>query len=146
MNTIYKIKTIKLEYKINDHKASKKITTPAMASDLLCQIFRELDVDQEHFCVLALNSDNRITGYKILASGGQASTIADPKILFRNALLLGAVGIILAHNHPSGCAEMSEGDIVLTEQLKKCGEMLGIEILDHIVIAGKKFYSWKKGK
>lgn len=137
---IYKIKTIKLEYKIQE--TNTIISKPESAFNLLKEIYKDLDVDQEHFCLLALNSKNKITGYKITASGGQTSGMVDPKIIFRNALLLGAVGIILAHNHPSGDITPSQDDIELTLKLTKCAEFLEIKLLDHIVFSNNKYYSF----
>lgn len=138
---IYKIKTIKVEYNIKE-KTTGHINTSETAFNLLKEIYRELDVDQEHFCILALNSRNEITGYKIITSGGQTNAIIDPKIVFRNSLLLGAVKLILAHNHPSGDVEPSSGDIVMNTNLKHCADLLDIKLLDHIVFSQNKFYSF----
>lgn len=88
-----------------------------------------------------LNSKNRITGFKTIFSGGQNSAQVDPKIIFRNALLFGAVSIILIHNHPSGDVEPSEDDLEMTHKLKLAGEFLNIKVLDHIIISQSDFYS-----
>ena len=139
---IYKIKTIKIQYKIKENETNNIIKTSENAYNLLKEIYKDLDVDQEHFCILVLNSRNEITGYKIVAMGGQTAAMVDPKIIFRNALLLGATGIILAHNHPSQVTNPSQDDIEMTLRFKKCGEFLEIDILDHLIISSNSFYSF----
>ena len=141
---IYKIKTIKIEYKIKESEKTKNelVNNVLNAAKLLREIYKDLDVDQEHFALLALNNQNRITGYKIIASGGQGSARVDPKIVFRNALLLGATAIIIAHNHPSANAIPSQADIDLTKNLKKCGRFLTLPILDHIIFTETEEYSF----
>ena|SRR3990167_10296513 len=141
---IYKIKTIKIEYKIKESEKTKNelVNNVLNAAKLLREIYKDLDVDQEHFALLALNNQNRITGYKIIASGGQCSARIDPKIVFRNALLLGATGIIIAHNHPSGNATPSQSDIDLTKDLKECARLLNLPILDHIIFTETEEYSF----
>lgn len=138
---IYKVKTIQISYKLKEQDP-EKISTEQEAFILAKRIYQDLDVDQEHFSILALNTRNETTGYKIISSGGQASALIDPKVVFRNALLLGAVSIILVHNHPSGGTTPSEEDIDLTHKLKKCGDFLQIRVLDHIIIANDKYYSF----
>jgi DNA repair protein RadC len=71
-----------------------------------------------------------------------AGTIADPKIIFKLALEELASGIILAHNHPSGNLVASQADIDLTKKLQASGKMLEIQVLDHLIIAGKKYFSF----
>jgi len=139
-HTIYRIKTIRIELKIQDF--NKKATSSYQAFKILSGIFQDLDADQEHFVVLTLNSRNAITGYKVVCSGGQAEAAVDLKVLFRNVLLLGAVSIIIAHNHPSGDLLPSDDDIELTHRIKKCCEFLGVGLLDHIIIAKDKYFSF----
>ena len=136
---LYKVKTIKIEYKIKENMVKATINKAELAVELLRQIYQELDVDQEHFCILALNNHLNITGYKIISSGGQSSATIDPKIVFRNALLLGAANIILAHNHPSGNITASNQDIEITKKLKECGELLQINVIDHIIFSQQDY-------
>ncbi|MFT5383884.1 MAG: DNA repair protein RadC [Saprospiraceae bacterium] len=78
-----------------------------------------------------------------ISSGGMAGTVVDAKIIFRKALENGpASGIILAHNHPSGNLKPSQADIDITKKLKKAGETLDINVLDHLIIAGQSYYSF----
>jgi len=132
---LYEIETIKIKYNISDAAPdAQKISSSAQAAALLQEIYKGLDVDQEHLILLALNSDNKITGYKVLFSGGQNECTMDFKIIFRSALFLGAAGIIIAHNHPSGALNASNHDREFTRELKKASELMGIRYLDHIII------------
>jgi len=141
IDTIYKIKTIKVELKVSDF-GKEKADTPYRAFKILYGIFQNLDADQEHFVVLTLNSRNAITGYRVVSSGGQDEAAVDLKVLFRSALLLGAVSIIVAHNHPSGELLPSDDDISLTTRIKKACQILGLKLLDHIIIAGSRYLSF----
>lgn len=107
-------------------------------------IYTTLDDDQEHFIILVLNVAKELIGYKVIASGTQDSVQIDPKILFRNALLLGAAGIILVHNHPSGTSDPSSSDIELTNKLLAGGRHLDLEIVDHIIYSRRGMTSLRQ--
>lgn len=101
-----------------------------------------LDMPHEEFWILLLNRANRVIAKKQVSQGGVAGTVADPKIIFKMALESLASGIILAHNHPSGNLTASEADINLTKKLKEGGKLLEIQVLDHLILAGQKYFSF----
>ncbi|HEU5289844.1 MAG TPA: DNA repair protein RadC [Cyclobacteriaceae bacterium] len=101
-----------------------------------------LDIPHEAFWIVLLNRANRVIKKHQISQGGVAGTVADPKIIFKIALEELASGIILAHNHPSGNLSASKADIDLTRKLKESGRLLEIEVLDHLIIAGKKYMSF----
>lgn len=101
-----------------------------------------LDIPHEEFWVLILNRANRIIKKHQISQGGVAGTVADPKIIYKSALDSLASGIILAHNHPSGNLTPSQADIDLTKKLREAGKMLEIQVLDHIIVAGQKYFSF----
>ncbi len=140
---IYQIKTIKVRLKICESK-NEQVFTPTDAQKIVQGIFETLDADQEHFILLSLDAKNVVKGYKVITSGGQANANPDLKILFRNALLLGANCIIVAHNHPSGDPEPSEEDIYFTKKVKEASEVLQITFLDHIIIGKNKHWAWSE--
>lgn len=109
------------------------VTRPADVHDVLGSLFAGLDDDQEHFLLLVLNQARQITGYKLLASGAQDFVVVDAKIVFRNALLLGAACVIVAHNHPSGSLVPSAADWTITRKLIQAGRVLDVPVLDHIL-------------
>lgn len=101
-----------------------------------------LDIPHEEFWVLILNRANRVIKKHQISQGGVAGTVADPKIIYKSALDSLASGIILAHNHPSGNLTPSQADIELTKKLREAGKMLEIQVLDHIIVAGQKYFSF----
>jgi DNA repair protein RadC len=126
-------------------KESEPDEKPRIASstDVFDNIKAELmDIPHEEFWVLLLNRANRVTKKKQISLGGVAGTVADPKIIFKLALEELASGIILAHNHPSGNLTASQADIDLTKKLKEAGKLLDIQVLDHLIIAGKRYFSF----
>ena len=134
---IYELKTIQIKLRVKDNQDNA--SSPKQAYEIAKAIFNDLDADQEHMILLALDSINQIKGYKVIASGGQCSTDPDFKIIFRNALLLGAVSIILVHNHPSGETRPSVADEIFTRKVKEAGEILSIPVLDHLIIGKDGF-------
>ena len=100
------------------------------------------DLPHEEFWVILLNRANRVIKKHQISQGGVAGTVADPKIIFKLAISELASGIILAHNHPSGNLTASQADMDLTKKIKEAGKLLEIQVLDHLIIAGKKYFSF----
>ena len=75
-------------------------------------------------------------------SGGISGTVADPKVIFQVALKANASSVILCHNHPSGNTKPSDNDIQLTKKLKKAGEFLELNVLDHLIITPDSYFSF----
>jgi DNA repair protein RadC len=90
---------------------------------------------REHFVVILLNVRHEAIGVETVSIGSLNACIVHPREVFRSAVLVSAAAIICAHNHPSGDPEPSEEDLSITRRLAQVGELLGIELLDHIVIA-----------
>ncbi|NTE00052.1 DNA repair protein RadC [Agrobacterium tumefaciens] len=101
------------------------------------------DLNHEEFWILLLNRSNHIIGRHLISKGGQAGTVADPKIIFKVALERNAANIVLAHNHPSGNLKPSESDNKLTRNLVASGMMLGLYVVDHLIFARSNYYSYK---
>jgi DNA repair protein RadC len=101
-----------------------------------------IDLPHEEFWVLLLNRANRVVKKHQISQGGVAGTVADPKLIYKVALEELASGIIVAHNHPSGNLNASQADIDLTKKLKDGGRLLEIQLLDHLIIAGQKYFSF----
>lgn len=141
---IYNIKTCIIKLKIKEEPKTQ-INSPEQAYKIANEIYKTLDADQEHMLLFALDSKNNIKAYKVISSGGQCNTDPDFKIIFRNALLLGAVNIIMVHNHPSGDPTPSNEDKIFTDKLKEAGNLISIPILDHIIIGENKYFSFMKG-
>jgi DNA repair protein RadC len=118
-----------------------KVDSPKASIPILRHLLSRVDADQEHFILLALDTKLAVTGYKIVSWGGMASTVVDPRIVFRSALLLGAASVLVAHNHPSGVAEPSAEDRALTRTLVAAGNVLDLRVQDHVIV-GRDVYSF----
>ena len=100
------------------------------------------DLNHEEFWMLLLNRANKVVSKHLISKGGQAGTIADPKIIFQTALENHAASLIFAHNHPSGNLKPSQADIDLTRKLIAAGHLLDIAVLDHLIVTDHDFYSF----
>ncbi|MFD1178672.1 DNA repair protein RadC [Paenibacillus puldeungensis] len=118
------------------------IRSPHVAAELLMEQMRYLQ--KEHFVCLFLNSKNHIIAQETLSIGSLNATIVHPREVFRAAIKCSSASVICAHNHPSGDPSPSEEDILMTKRLCEAGEIVGIDILDHIVIGDGKFVSLKE--
>ena len=97
--------------------------------------------DREHFIVIGLDTKNQPVYREIVSIGTLNSCLAEPREIFKKAIMMSCNGIILAHNHPSGDCKPSKEDIEITKIMKKAGELLRIKVFDHIIISNKDFKS-----
>lgn len=118
----------------------KKITSSNSVFELMQPILGELS--HEEFWLVYLNNSNKVLQTSQLSKGGITGTLVDVRLAFKNALQLGAVAIILAHNHPSGTLKPSQADKNLTKKIKTAGESLDIKVLDHLIITESAFFSF----
>ena len=94
------------------------------------------------FAVLFLNQANKIKNFKIMSKGGITGTVADPRIILKQALDEGATSLVLSHNHPSGNLSPSRADQELTQKIKQAASYFDIKILDHIIVSDEGHYSF----
>lgn len=118
------------------------VARPQDAADLLMEELRHLR--EEHFVVLFLNTKNRVIGRQTLSIGSLNASVVHPREVFRAAIRRSSASILCAHNHPSGDPTPSPEDLQLTRRLAEAGELVGIELLDHIVIGDNRFISLKE--
>jgi DNA repair protein RadC len=116
-----------------------KIVTPA---DVLPLIKHFADRKQENFLSITINGANEVLNVRVVSIGLVDRSPVHPREVFSDALADRASGIIVAHNHPSGGLEPSQNDLDITRQLRKAGEIMGIELLDHIVFNRNSYYSF----
>ena len=119
--------------------AGPVIRSPDDALPLLDAEFR--GCDREHFLSLLLDARHRVTRVETVSIGCLDASIVHPREVFRSAVALGGAAVIVAHNHPSGCADPSRDDLALTKRLSDCGRLLGIELLDHIIVGRGEYTS-----
>ena len=120
--------------------ANREIDTP---KDLVAVLKKSLaKTDREVFLTVNLSGINEINNINIVSVGCLTHTIVEPRDVFKAAILSNAFRIVVAHSHPSGKSFPSQEDIDMTRKLIRCGEILDIKIMDHIIIAGKEYLSF----
>lgn len=118
------------------------IRCPGDAAEILTEQLRYLQ--KEHFVCLFLNTKNHVIGQETLSMGSLNASIVHPREVFRAAIKCSSAAIICAHNHPSGDPTPSPEDIALTSRLVQAGEIVGIDVLDHLIIGDSSFVSLKE--
>jgi len=98
---------------------------------------------REHFVGFYLNARNQLLARTLVSVGSLSASIVHPREVFEPAIVRGAAGVIVAHNHPSGDPEPSPEDVAVTRRLADAGTLLGIELLDHLVVAERGYVSLK---
>jgi DNA repair protein RadC len=117
-----------------------KVTSSKVIFEIMQPIIGELP--HEEFWIVYLNNSNKILSKAQLSKGGITGTLVDVRIVFKSALELGATGLILCHNHPSGTLVPSEADKQITKKLKLAGDSLEIKVLDHLIITETNYFSF----
>jgi DNA repair protein RadC len=135
---------IELGRRITRSKLGETVTVrkPQDAADYVMEELRYLK--KEHFLCLFLNTKNHIIARETLSVGTLNASLVHPREVFRAAIQRSSASIICVHNHPSGDPTPSPEDIALTKRLVEAGELVGIEVLDHLVIGDARFVSLKE--
>ena len=126
--------------KISDGLNEIKITGSADVFNIMYPITG--DLNYEEFWVIYLNRSNKVITKRKISQGGITGTVTDIRIILKNALENLATSIILCHNHPSGNLQPSEADISITRRLKESSTLMDIALLDHLILAGKSYFSF----
>ncbi len=100
--------------------------------------------DCECFAVLMLNTRKRVRGHQLVSFGTMDTVLVHPREVFRVAVICGAAGIVLMHNHPSGEPEPSAADIKVTHDLVRAGQLIKIDVVDHVIIGNGKHCSLRE--
>ncbi len=110
----------------------------------VADIFRPLlsDLAHEEFWILFLNRSNKVISRMKLSQGGISGTVTDVRVVMKKAIESLASGIIVCHNHPSGNLNPSEADTRITRKITEAGELLDIQLLDHLIISENDYYSF----
>jgi len=135
---------IELGFRMNAVKISygQKISSPL---DIVNTFIHELSNEKiEKFIVVFLTTKNEIIGWEVISQGSLNASIVHPREVFNKAIRKSAASIIAVHNHPSGYTNPSKEDLLITERLAEAGKLLGIDLLDHIIVGIKGYYSFKE--
>jgi len=127
-----------------EFKKVDKINSSKDAFEILQPLIGELP--HEEFWIIYLNNSNKVLHKEQLSKGGMTGTLVDVRLVMKLALEHGAVGCILAHNHPSGTLRPSHQDKEITKKLQLAGQALDIRVLDHLIIAQETYYSFADGE
>jgi len=142
-NPILQVAEIEISYRPAVKPSERlKINSSVDAALVLVSIWKLPLELRESFYALFLNRDNRVLGYLLVSVGGISGTVIDPKTVFQAALKANATSILLAHNHPSGNPQPSDADIQITNKLKEAGQLLDINLLDHLIIMPEGYTSF----
>lgn len=134
------LSTVSLVCEVHAMPAPIQIDGP---ESVVAQLKKIRTAPKEHFVALMLNTRHHLLKVETISIGTLNASLVHPREVFRPALECSAAAIILAHNHPSGDPAHSEDDYRLTERLMKAGKILGIEILDHVIVARHSYLSMK---
>ena len=140
------VRELRVSYRARDEldfDARKRLATPSEAASLLIPLLQHELV--EVFLILCLSTKQRLICIHEVSRGTLDSTLVHPREVFRAAALANAASIVLAHNHPSGDPTPSPDDVALTARLVNAGAVMGIDVVDHILIADSRYYSFSEG-
>jgi DNA repair protein RadC len=130
--------------RIDGYPEDEKIIEIITTQDVFKAVRKKLkDKKKEYFLLLALNSRNQLIRTIDISMGSLDATVVHPREVFKEAIGASAASVICVHNHPSGNPEPSDDDLNLTKRLVQAGNLLGIEVLDHIIIGSQEHYSLK---
>ena len=140
--TKYRLELVKEES--HKYEVETRISCPKDIYEVLTKVCRIQCNAEEVFILITLNTKNIVTGYFEVHRGTINTSLVHPREVFKRALLNNASNIMVAHNHPSGDPNPSKEDIQTTERLKEAGNLLGINLLDHIIVGEDKYISLKE--
>jgi DNA repair protein RadC len=140
---------IQAAFELANRRRIKSEDNPKAAISSPEDVYNELQTKargkkKEYFWAVLLDTRNKIIKSVEISIGSLDSSIVHPRELFKEAIAASASSIIVAHNHPSGNPQASQEDIKLTKRLKESGELIGIEIVDHIILGDEQFLSLKR--
>jgi DNA repair protein RadC len=121
-------------------RSPRVIRGPEDIASLLPQM---KNLKREHFIVVLLNARHEVDAVETVSIGSLNASIVHPREVFKPAILASAASVVLVHNHPSGDPEPSEEDLSITKRLVECGELLGIGVLDHVIVASRGVVSFR---
>ena len=134
-----------LASRLEGYQDSGKRETAKTPEDVVALVRSRLKgKKKEYFLALLLDTRNRLIRVAEISVGTLDSSIVHPREVFKEAVAASAASVIFAHNHPSGDPEASEDDLNLTKRLAEAGEIMGIDVLDHVIIGEEKYLSLKR--
>jgi DNA repair protein RadC len=143
-----RLRELRVRYSLRKDEKGRPMTmgrilnSPSDAASVLIELLE--NEPAEVFAILCVTTKHRVIGYHEVSRGTLDSTTAHPREVFKTAVMVNAASILLAHNHPSGDPTPSSDDIQLTRRLIDAGEILGIQVLDHIIVGDGRYVSLRE--
>ena len=137
--TSHEFKAMKEAVRRTEIKEQFKIKT---SKDAYTRLSFLENTDHEQFWCIYLRNNNTIIKEEFISKGGLTGTVADCRIILKNAIILKATAIVLSHNHPSGNLQPSSADITLTKNIQNGAKFLDIIVVDHVIVGNGNFYSF----
>ena len=134
------IREVRVSYPKTEHERFA-CNTPDDIADFVRKVLPENS--REHVIVLYLDVRNAVCGYSMMAIGATDSCVVPGREMFQRALIVGAMGIAIAHNHPSGITEPSPQDWAVTARIREGAKLLGLRVLDHVIVSDSEFTSMR---
>ncbi len=134
--------TVTVVRRVRQRKPSPQVREPGDVYTLMKK--RLKDADREHFYALLLNTKNVVLAVELISIGSLNASIVHPREILKPAIVASAASILLVHNHPTGDPAPSNEDIEFTRRMAKCGKLIGIELLDHVIIGDGCYRSLKE--
>jgi DNA repair protein RadC len=134
--------TVTVVRRVRQRKQAPQVKGPGDAYKLMKP--RLKDADREYFYAVLLNTKNVVLSVELVSIGSLNASIVHPREVLKPAIVASAASILLVHNHPTGDPEPSQEDIDFTRRMLKCGELVGIELLDHVIVGNGSFASLKE--
>lgn len=123
---------------------AERLDSPADIALMMRMLLNMGQMAEEHCYIIAMNNSCKVLGVFLISKGTANASIISPREVYMRALLSGAMQIVLCHNHPSGDVCPSGFDIKTTKRIKETGEMVNIALIDHIIIGGDEYFSFKE--
>lgn len=139
---VYSVKQVRESAML--YNVDKAIISPNDAQKVVGMVFDISNAAEEQFGIITLTTKNTIAGLHIISKGLVNQVLVHPREVFKAAILNNANSVIAFHNHPSGDPTPSAEDLIITNRLQEAGEIIGIELLDHIIIGDMTFTSLKE--
>jgi DNA repair protein RadC len=143
-----RLRELRVRYSLRKDEEGRPMTmgrilnSPSDAASVLIELLE--NEPAEVFAILCVTTKHRVIGYHEVSRGTLDSTTAHPREVFKTAVMVNAASILLAHNHPSGDPTPSSDDVQLTRRLIDAGEILGIQVLDHIIVGDGRYVSLRE--
>jgi DNA repair protein RadC len=119
----------------------RSVEGPEDVARLLMPVLR--DLDREHFVAVLLTTKNQVIDVITVSIGSLSASLVHPREVLKPAIQASAAALVVAHNHPTGVATPSQEDVVFTQRLGRCADLMGIRLLDHLIIGDGRFESMK---